>query len=303
MKYIFLFLSGMLIALAGQAADSVFYFRTSDQVDLYVRVAGEGQPCLFVHGGPGSTSYYFEAFPSAQLTEQNLRMVYFDQRGSGRSDSALNNDYSLARMLLDMEELREHLAIRQWMVMGHSFGGILVTSYARQYPASIQALMLIHGTLNMEASMRSHLEFGIRELKLTDPVYSDETKPLMERVGMVHNKMSEKNIWYKLMYRNEYEKQLNDSITFSIGSFNRHFAIAVWGVSDYWKDFTPLSASIDCPVLVITGQRDYAIGTDHYKSFRFPDQQVVHYIGGHASFQEEPQWFAEKIKSFVEKLK
>jgi proline iminopeptidase len=44
---------------------------------------------------------------------------------------------------------------------------------------------------------------------------------------------------------------------------------------------------------------DHAIGLDHYKRFRFPNQQLVEYIGGHAPFQEEPQWFAEKVLAFL----
>ncbi|MGZ5287827.1 MAG: alpha/beta fold hydrolase [Flavisolibacter sp.] len=302
MKKIIITLLSCLYVCFAFAKDSVFYFRTSDQVNLYVRIAGTGQPCLFVHGGPGSTSYYFEAMPGAGMIEKKLKMVYFDQRGSGRSDSAINNDYSLQRMLKDMEELRASLGIKKWLVMGHSFGGILMTNYAGHYPAAVSGMMVIHGTLNMEASMKSHLEFGLKELGIADQApYRDTSKALMERVGMIHNLLSEKDIWYRLMYRNAYEKKLNDSITLSAGKFNRDFASKVWGEAGYWKDFTTLSAAIKCPVLVMTGDRDYAIGVDHYKSFRFPKQTVVHYIGGHASFQEEPQWFAEKIIGFVEK--
>jgi proline iminopeptidase len=76
----------------------------------------------------------------------------------------------------------------------------------------------------------------------------------------------------------------------------------VWGYKEYETDFAPISVSVKCPVLVITGDKDYAIGTEHYKSFRFPRQKVVHYIGGHAPFQEEPQWFAEKIIDFTSTL-
>ena len=93
MKKLFLSLIVFFAVNSVQAKDSVFYFKTSDNVNLYVRIAGQGKPCLFVHGGPGSTSYYFEAMPSAVLVEKKLQMIYFDQRGSGRSDSALNNDY------------------------------------------------------------------------------------------------------------------------------------------------------------------------------------------------------------------
>lgn len=286
--------------LAAQANDRHFYFTTSDSVKLYVRIAGEGRPCLFVHGGPGSNSYYYEAMAGAPIIEQKLQMIYFDQRGSGRSDSAKNRDYSLGRMIKDMEEIRRSLGIQKWAVMGHSFGGILITNYALQHPQVITAMFYIHCTLNMQASMKSHLEFGLKILDSKDQsAFRDASLPLNERVWKVHDKLSEKDIWYKLMFRNAYEKKFNDSITFAAGKFNRDFATQCWNIPVYWQDYTLQTVKITCPVLVMTGDQDYAIGPDHYKTFHFPKQTVVHYIGGHAPFQEEPQWYAEKILSFL----
>ncbi|RYY97167.1 MAG: alpha/beta hydrolase [Chitinophagaceae bacterium] len=296
----------LLLLLSGRAlgADRQFYFTTSDSVRLYVRVAGEGKPCVFLHGGPGSNAYYYEAMPAAPLIEQQLQMVYFDQRGCGRSSSPRSGDFTMARMLQDLEELRAHLGFRKWAVMGHSFGGILEVNYAHRFPASVSALMLIHATLNMQFSMQSHLEFGLKELNITDQAaYRDSTKPLIGRVSMVHSRLTEKGVWYKLMYRNAFEKKYNDSVSSAIGEVNYDYANKVWEVKDYWTDFTPLTASVKCPVLVMTGDRDHAIGLDHYKSFRFPHPTVLHYIGGHAPFQEEPQWFAEKILSFVPSIR
>jgi len=285
------------------AADSTFYFTTSDNVRLYVRVAGDGKPCLFVHGGPGSTAYYFEATDAAALVQQKMKMIYFDQRGSGRSDSALNNDYSLKRLEKDMEELKTALGFRQWAVMGHSFAGILISNYAKHYPKSVSSLFLIECTLDLQASMASHLEFGLNELNIKDQKeFRDTTKPLNERVSQVHNMLTEKGIWYKLMFRNAYEKQYSDSVTFAIGKFNRDYANKVWERPEYWKDYTYITKEIKCPVFIMTGNKDYAIGPDLYKRYHFPNQTVVHYIGGHAPFQEEPQWFAEKIIAFAENL-
>jgi proline iminopeptidase len=301
-KLAFLFLT-ISLAIISLAQDSTFHFITSDSTRLFVRIAGKGKPCLFVHGGPGSTSYYYEVMPSAQLIEQKMKMVYFDQRGSGRSGSAKNGDYSLVRMLKDMEELRTALQVKKWAVMGHSFAGILVTNYAQQYPQAVASLMLINCTLNMQFSMMSHLNNGLKILNIKEQAaYRDESKPLMERVGMVHQKLTENNLWYKLMFRNAYEKKYSDSVTFAVKDFNWEFGNKVWGVQDYRNDFTPLTTQIKCPVLVMTGDHDFAIGPDHYKSFHFPKQTVVHYIGGHAPFQEEPQWFAEKIIDFAGKL-
>jgi proline iminopeptidase len=285
------------------AQDSTFRFITSDGVSLHVRVAGKGKPCVFVHGGPGSTSYYYEAMAGAPIIEQKLQMIYFDQRGSGRSDSAKNGDYTLPRLEKDIEELRAALGFKKWAVMGHSFGGILITNYALHYPHSVAALLLVNCTLNMQASMTSHLEFGLKELGIKEQAsYRDTALPLNERVWKIHDQLSEKGIWYKLMYRNAYEKRYNDSVTLQIGKFNRDFAAKVWGIPEYWKDHTPLTSKIRCPVFIMTGNKDFAVGPQQYKSFHFPHQTVVHYIGGHAPFQEEPQWFAEKIVIFADQL-
>lgn len=300
MKKAIITLSAIIIAMNTFASDSTFYFTTSDNVKLYVRVAGQGKPCVFVHGGPGSTSYYYEAMAAAPLTEQKMKMIYFDQRGCGRSDSALNNDYSLKRLERDLEELRTALGVKKWAVMGHSFAGIVITNYASDYPGSVSSLLLIHCTLNMDASMTSHLENGLKILAIKDQKeYRDTTKTLTERVWKIHDQLTQKGVWYKLMFRNAYEKQFNDSVTFSIGKFNRDFANKVWQQPEYWQDYTSITRKIQCPVLVMTGDQDYAIGPELYKSYAFPKQTVVHYIGGHAPFQEEPQWYAEKIISFI----
>lgn len=274
-----------------------FFFTTSDSTKFYVRVAGSGSPLLFVHGGPGSDSYYFEATAGNTILQQQHSMIYFDQRGSGRSSNAPNGDYSLKRMLQDMEELRKYLGYEKWAVMGHSFGGILITNYAATYPTSVDRLLVIHGTLNLRYSLQSHIDNGAMILGLN----SKQKQALLacalsnlEQLQRVHNKLTENGLWYQLMYRNAYEKEYNDTISNIIKNRSTEFANKVWEYNEYWNDFTPLTRQITCPVLVMTGAKDYAIGPDHYKDFHFPNQKLIIYIGGHSPFQEEPQWFAKK---------
>jgi proline iminopeptidase len=50
----------------------------------------------------------------------------------------------------------------------------------------------------------------------------------------------------------------------------------------------------------MTGEKDFAIGPKHYNRFEFPNKTIIHYIGGHAPFQEEPQWFSEKAIAFLQ---
>lgn len=287
-------------ALNAAATDSSFYFNTSDGARLFVKLAGKGRPVLFVHGGPGSTSYYFEAQPAAALLEDELQMIYFDQRGAGRSGSAA--DYSLARLEKDIEELRTALGFSRWSVMGHSFAGIVIANYAAHHPNAVESLLMINGTVNMQQSMRSHIDYGIRILKPEQgSALLDTSRGLMERVGLVHGELTRQDLWYKLMFRNAWEKKLSDSITFTVQNFNFDFGQKVWQLPEYQQDFFATTAAVKCPVLVMAGMQDHAIGVDHYRQFRFPRQQTVKYIGGHAPFQEEPQWFAEKILAFMGK--
>lgn len=97
---------------------------TSDSVQLYVTIKGSGTPCLYIHGGPGSGSYWLEKLFGDYL-EQHFQMIYLDQRGVCRSSSPKDKNYSSDRMVQDFEEVRKALGISQWFTLGHSFGGIL----------------------------------------------------------------------------------------------------------------------------------------------------------------------------------
>ncbi len=66
LRVLLLLLSSSLAARAGQLPGGQHNFTTSDSVRLYVRVAGQGQPCLFVHGGPGAGSQAVEVLAGAR---------------------------------------------------------------------------------------------------------------------------------------------------------------------------------------------------------------------------------------------
>lgn len=300
MRTFLLLLLSQFFFPALNAQDSTFYFMSSDSVQLYVRVAGSGKPCVFVHGGPGSNTYYFEASSAAPLLQNQFSMVYFDQRGCGRSGSPRNKDYSLSRMLQDLEELRRYLGYKKWAVMGHSFGGVIATRYAKDYPSSVSRLLLVNCTLNVYASLRSQVEYGLRKVRPADEApYRDTSISLYKRVNMIKELLDSKGLGHTLMFRNPYEKMIIDTINAVIKKPNWEFGSSVWKIPAYFTDFSLLTRSVKMPVLVITGDQDNAIGPDHYLSFHFPFATIVHYIGGHFPFQEEPQWFAEHISRFL----
>jgi len=110
--------------------------------DLYLDEAGnpDGIPLLFLHGGPGSAC----AANSRRFYDPEIyRIITFDQRGCGRStphaDLAENDSDSL---VADMEAIRKHLGINEWVLFGGSWGSTLALLYAQSYPQHVKAMIL-----------------------------------------------------------------------------------------------------------------------------------------------------------------
>jgi proline iminopeptidase len=118
-----------------------------DGHELYWEVCGspDGIPAVVLHGGPGSgcTPGFRRYFDPAAY-----RLVLFDQRNCGRStphasDPAVSLTTNTTHHLIrDIELLREHLGIRQWLVYGGSWGCSLALAYAERFPNRVTAMVL-----------------------------------------------------------------------------------------------------------------------------------------------------------------
>lgn len=117
----------------------------------HYREFGSGKPVLVINGGPGMNSEGFASL--ATLISTKYKAIIFDQRGTGKSlpDTVNESTITMDAMVEDMELLRKHLKIKEWIVLGHSFGGMLASYYAAKYPESIKALILSSsGGINLD---------------------------------------------------------------------------------------------------------------------------------------------------------
>ena len=109
---------------------------------LYFEECGNpnGQPALFVHGGPGGGSNpTMRRFHDPTAIASSL----FDQRGCGRSTpNASLEDNTTWHLVADMERLRKHLGIERWQVFGGSWGSTLALAYAETHPERVERLVL-----------------------------------------------------------------------------------------------------------------------------------------------------------------
>jgi proline iminopeptidase len=118
------------------------YLSVSDQHRLWYGEYGNpnGLPAVFLHGGPGSGC---EAYHPRFFDPERYRIVLLDQRGAGRSrPHACLKDNTTQDLIDDLETLRTHLKIEQWVVFGGSWGSTLGLAYTQAHAQRVLGLIL-----------------------------------------------------------------------------------------------------------------------------------------------------------------
>ena len=109
---------------------------------IYWQQAGnpEGEPVVYLHGGPGAGC---APFHRRFFDPRHYNIVLFDQRGCGRSTPhagiAANTTPDL---IADIEALRSHLGIPEWLVFGGSWGATLALAYGIDHPGRCTGFIL-----------------------------------------------------------------------------------------------------------------------------------------------------------------
>lgn len=271
---------------------------TSDGVELFVKVEGKGTPLLYIHGGPGSGSYWFEKF-FGNFMEEHFTVVYLDQRGVGRSGSPENKDFSLQRMTQDFEEVREALGYSEWFTLGHSFGGLLQMGYAEYFPEAQKGMIMVNCTLYLNESFCSSWapkasEFLGREYEGCEK----DSLPLLQRMNKLGNELREKDLFWKMAYSNPESQEIMNATYADIENWNYAFGNAAWNFEDYWRNFLPQAKNVKIPVLFYYGTTDWMVGPDHYKQVKFPNMLLWKSEGGHIPFQENRGDLQKAILSY-----
>ena len=123
----------------------------------------KGYPVVFLHGGPGSGCN-----PSQRrfFDPHFYRIILLDQRGCGRSTpQGCVEENDTNALVNDIETLKEHLGIAEWLVFGGSWGSTLALAYALAHPKSVTGLIL----RGIFLSRASELDWFLGEVKAFYP--------------------------------------------------------------------------------------------------------------------------------------
>ncbi|MEC9455335.1 MAG: prolyl aminopeptidase [Candidatus Neomarinimicrobiota bacterium] len=121
---------------------NTFHLPVSDLHTIYVEESGNknGKPVIFLHGGPGGG---VDPKYRRYFNPDKWRIIMFDQRGCGKSTPfAELKENTTWNLVDDIEKIRNHLSIDNWVVFGGSWGSTLSLAYSQTYPNSCKGLIL-----------------------------------------------------------------------------------------------------------------------------------------------------------------
>jgi proline iminopeptidase len=269
---------------------------------------------LLLHGGPGSTHEYLEACDSF-LPAAGIEYYYYDQLGSGFSDQP--DDPSLweaGRFVDEVEQVRQALRLSRdnFVLYGHSWGGILAIEYALAYQQHLRGLVIS----NMMSSVPAYNAYAEQVLMPEmDQVALAEIKAL-EASGDIENPR-----YMELLTEQHYvhhvlrmpEADWPEPAVRGLAHINPAIYVSMQGPSElgisagaklaHWDRSAEL-ASIEVPALVI-GARHDTMDPAHMQLMaeRLPAGRYLYCPdGSHMAMYDDQQAYFAGLTAFLAEL-
>lgn len=254
------------------------------------------KPVAFlIHGGPGADHTLYK--PTFSPLSSKMQLVYFDQRGQGRSARGLKETYTLENNVEDMEALRQYLGLEKIAVIGASYGGMVALSYAVRYPQNISHLIVI--------TTAGDFRFLQRAQEILQEKGTEAQKVAAQRVwdGTFENEIQMLEYWQVMMpmYSVIYNKQPQafgqyhgipscDAVNIAFSGFLRSY-----NVMDSLHKITS-------PTLVIGARHDWFCAPEFSSEIARAianSELRIFENSGHAIASDEPEALLDAIAQFV----
>ena len=273
-----------------------------DTRNIHFKIFGKGTPILIINGGPGLDCLGFENI-ATQFAEKGYQAIIFDQTGTGKSTVFEKNaqTVSLSTIVEDMEEIRKHLNIEQWILFGQSFGGMVSAAYTLQYPERIK-------TLIFSSSAGLNLDF-LQEFQTQ--LHKQLTSSQIDSLQLLNTSIENGDTTVETL--NEYSEILakayvyNKEKSFTIAKrlLQVDYTVHSLIMEDLLQrkfDLSSSFANFTQPVLVLQGLNDVISGNTAKKiATAFPQSQLILFEHcGHYPWLDVPEQFWLRIEQFLQ---
>ena len=265
---------------------------------LWYEVRGDeaGRPLVMVNGGPGFDHTYVLCSDAWDTIARSRRVVFYDQRGTGRSGALKTGQTcTLADQIADLEALRSRLGADQVDLLGHSWGGYLVMAYAARHPEHVAHLLIVDSAspkwTDTDFIFKYVFPEGVERQGSLDffDALGDSAAgkaSLDEYLHMLFVSEVKRDEFLSHASSYKYTRSVNETLNADLGRF------------DMW----PALASFRMPTLVATGRYDINVAPSvAYKIHKaIPNSRwVVFEKSGHLPYFEEPEKFVTTVNDFL----
>lgn len=273
---------------------------------VWYKIVGENKrlPLIVLHGGPGYPHYYLE--PLEDLSSDRL-VIFYDQLGCGKSDKPDDTSlWTVERFVLELEEIVETLKLKDYHILGHSWGAALGVCFALKKPLGLKSLILSNSYLSTPIWMKD----AARLKKLL----SKETQKILAKHENNNTTDSEeyKNATQEF-YKRFIDKGLDNLPEAFIKSGKEKGTIVyntMWGskecfISGNLKNFdlSDKLSQITIPALLLCGRFDEATpeATLYFKKKITNSQMEVFENSAHNTIWTEQKKYIKTVKKFLDK--
>lgn len=275
-----------------------------------------GTPVIFLHGGPGASSYYF--FKQYAVGE-NRPVVFYNQLGSAGSD--VSDEYTTADQVKELftiehfvdevETVVEYFGFDEFVILGHSWGSMLALEYAAaKQPDNLKGLILAGPFLKVETWIDDAGRL-IQSLPDGDAMWA--TIQECEATGVYGEEYDKINEIYSNNFYNRNPgstdgtpEEPETKVVDGVDVYNY-----MWGPSEFsctgtlqGHDSTPLLAKIDVPVLYLCGEYDSGSpeAAQYYNSMTKNGEICVLPGCGHDAPRERPEEYNAVVDAFAARV-
>ncbi|KAF3363345.1 Hydrolase [Chlamydiales bacterium STE3] len=302
MKYSFFLLFLIWSGLSANPANSFTDgYVQCEEGQLYYRTIGKGEPIVLIHGGPGLDHSYF--LPVMDTLAEDHLVVYYDQRGSGKSQCIVNCEtVNMDKFVSDLEALRIALDLETLTLVGHSWGSLLAIEYTLAFPKRVKSLILLHSLPPTSKGLEKYYE----NLDLLLKPISDQLAKIELSEDFKHGQLDAVRNYLDLILQKFFydeNKILLLNTHLSQNTASNFFKIGELIDSDYLGDYdlTKQLNLLNVPTLILHGDNDpvpvkFAVKLNReIKNSRYLEIKN----SGHFSFIEQPVIFFREINAFL----
>lgn len=271
-----------------------------DDARLYYEVIGTGAPIFVVHGGPGLDHRYLQ--PGLNVLARSNTLVYYDQRGVGRSSAELvPSAINMRAFVEDIEALRDALGYERIDVLGHSFGALIALEYAAAHPDRLRTLILMN-----PADPGARFQDELEERRLARRTEQDAAAlaELRSREGFAARDPATVSEVYRILFREsmkdrervvDLDLDLAEATAKNGADVERLLRESLGEEPDLWDRLN----GIQTPTLVLHGRYDPTpLGMSQELARSLPLGRLVVLESGHFPFVEDPDGLVSAISAF-----